>query len=116
MPWSRLDDELLDHHKIASAGQELGKNGRAIAIGFFAMSLMWSNRHLSDGVLPLSVVEGFGAYVDRPRAVANALRRAGLFDRHRRGYVIHDFAQYNPSAEQIKKRRADRHTRGNGHT
>jgi hypothetical protein len=118
--WARLDDELLDHPKVSIAGRALGKNGRVIAIGFYAMSLMWSNKHLSDGVLPEAVLEGFSVYVVNPLAVADALAQAGLFDKHEGGYRIHDFKDFNPSAAAIKrKRREDRERkaqqRANGH-
>jgi hypothetical protein len=107
--WARLDDELLDHPKVSLAGRAIGKNGRVIAIGFYAMALMWSNKHLSDGVLPVDVLEGFSVYVANPLAVADALAKAGLFDKGRGSYRIHDYAEHNPSASQIKaKRKADR--------
>jgi hypothetical protein len=107
--WARLDDELLDHLKISAAGLTIGKNGRVIAIGFYAMALMWSSKHLTDGFLPVDVLQGFRTYVDKPLAVADALAEAGLFDRHDRGFKIHDFKDYNPSAVEIKrKRREDR--------
>jgi hypothetical protein len=120
--WARLDDELIDHHKVFAAGKRLGtKDGPAIALGMFAVSLMWSNKHLTDGFLPTSTVEGF-RHVDKPLAVADALAQAGLFDRVEGGFEIHDFAEYNPSARAIKaKRKEDRvrkqreRAKGNGH-
>ena len=107
--WARLDDQLIDHPKVAVAGKAIGPNGRVIALGFFSMALMWCNKHLSDGVLPLEVVEGFRSYVVHPVSVADALVHAGLFEKHNRGYRIHDYTDYNPTASQVKKRRADRH-------
>lgn len=107
--WARLDDELLTHQKVSHAGRLVGKNGRAIVIGFYAMCLMWSNRHLTDGVVPVDVLEGFSAYVVNPLAVADALATAGLFEKGTDGYRIHDFTDYNPSAAEVKrKRREDR--------
>ena len=115
--FSRLEDELLDHPKISVAGQEIGgKNGRVIAIGFYAMALMWSNRHLTDGVLPLAAIETFRSHVGDPLAVADAFVRAGLFDKTEtvghspkpdRAFRIHDFREFNPSAAAIKKKRRE---------
>src|SRR5205085_11324439 len=106
--WARLDDELLDHEKVSVAGRAIDrKNGRVIAIGFFSMALMWANKHLSDGVLPIEVIEGWGSYVGNPLAVADALATAGLLEDHAKGYRIHDFTDYNPTAAQVRKRRAD---------
>jgi hypothetical protein len=107
--WARLEDELLDHPKISQAGRAIGKNGRVIAIGFYAVALMYCNRHLSDGYLRFDVVEGFASYVFNPLAVADALATAGLLDKTDTGYRIHDYREYNPSAAEIKRRRkADR--------
>jgi hypothetical protein len=108
--WSKLDDGLLDHPKVSAAARELAtKNGRVIVIGFYSMALMWRNRHLTDGVLSDAVIEGFGSYVSKPAAIADALMHAGLFERHEAGYRIHDFRDYNPSAVEIKhRRRVDR--------
>jgi hypothetical protein len=111
--WARLDDELIDHIKVFEAGERLGKNGPAIALGFYAVALMWSNKHLTDGFLPLTTIKKF-THVEDPLTVADALTRAGLFDRingtgRENGYRIHDFGDYNPSAAAIrKKRKADR--------
>lgn len=106
--WARLDDALIDHRKIAAAGGFLHRNGdgEAIALGFFAVGLMWSNKHLTDGFLPERVVSGF-RHVKQPLAVADALVKAGLFERKEGGFQIHDFADYNPPAERIKKKREE---------
>jgi hypothetical protein len=103
--WARLDDGLIDHRKVFIAGEAIGKNGAAVAIGFFAVGLMWTNKHLTDGYLPLAVVKSF-RHVDRPIAVANALTKAGLWDRNGSGWVIHDYHDFNFTASQIKAKRA----------
>jgi hypothetical protein len=104
--WARLDDELIDHRKIFLAGDRLGKNGPAIALGFYAVGLMWSNKHLSDGVLPLAIVKKFPHVAD-PLEVARALVTAGLWERNGTGWKIHDFAEFgNPSSAAIKAKRS----------
>jgi hypothetical protein len=106
--WARLDDGLLDHPKISIAGRQIGTSGRAIAIGFYAMALMWSNKQLSDGFIPSAVLETFAVYVKNPVAVADALVAAGLFERDRKhdGYRIHDYADHgNPTRAEIKRKR-----------
>jgi hypothetical protein len=106
--WARLDDELLDHRKVFDAGKRIGANGPAIAIGMYAVSLMWANKHLTDGYLPKTTIESF-RHVKDPLAVADALAHAGLFDKVDGGFAIHDFGEYNPSAKAIKdKRKEDR--------
>ena len=107
--WARLDDELIDHRKIFIAGEAIGKNGPAIAIGFYAVGLMWCNKHLSDGYLPLPIVKSF-RHVDNPTSVADALTKAGLWEKNGAGFQIHDYAEFgNPSAARVKaKRRRDK--------
>jgi hypothetical protein len=104
--WSRLDDELIDHRKIFAAGELIGKNGPAIAIGFYAVALMWANKHLTDGHLPMPVIKSF-RHVENPTSIADALAKAGLLDKNGNGFQIHDFEEWNPSAKAIKKKRKD---------
>jgi hypothetical protein len=106
--WSKLDDALIDHRKIFTAGRLIGKNGPAIALGFYTVGLLWSNKHLSDGFLPEDVILGV-RHVDNPRSIVDALVKAELFEKVAGGFQIHDFDEYNPLAKTIKtKRREDR--------
>jgi hypothetical protein len=99
--YARLDDALIDHRKVFVAGEALGENGLAIAIGFYAVGLMWVNKHLADGHIPQSVVRRF-PHVEDPIAVADALVKAGLWEKNGSGYAIHDYAAYgNPSRAEI---------------
>jgi len=102
--WARLDDELIDHHKLFAAGEVIGKNGAAVALGFYAVGLMWSNKHLTDGYLPLAVIKGF-PHVDNPVSIADALTKAGLWEKNGSGFLIHDFSDWNPPAAAVKARR-----------
>lgn len=107
--WARLDDELMDHSKVFDAGEAIGKNGPACAIGFYAIGLMWSNKHLTDGFLPMAVVKSF-RHVANPITIADALVKAGLWEKNGgSGYQIHDFHDHNPKAAKVKaKRRRDK--------
>lgn len=103
--WAKLDPELLDHGKVFVAGEKIGPNGPAIALGVYAVGLMWSNKHLTDGFIPNEVVRSL-RHVANPRAVAAALTAAGLWEKNGRGYQIHDFLEFgNPPAARIKARR-----------
>lgn len=103
--WARLDDGLIDHRKIFEAGARLGKNGAAIALGLYAVGLMWCNKHLSDGQLPIDVVKQF-PHVQNPLHVADALTHVGLWEKNGKGYQVHDFGDFNPTAKDVKARRA----------
>jgi len=130
--WSRLDDALLDHRKVLHAAELLGPNGRAIAIGLHAAALMYANKHLTDGFVPLSAIQTWqlANAVDS----AAAMVRSALWTRAKRhgieGYQVHDFGAYNHTAADVlayrdreakRKRRARRSwksakaARKNGH-
>jgi hypothetical protein len=106
--WSRLDDALIDHRKIFYAAEVLGKNGGVMAVGMYAIGLMWCNKHLTDGFLPAAVVRSF-PHAHNPLALASALVAAGLWAREKRdgvaGFAVHDFASMNPSGDAVRARR-----------
>jgi len=104
--YARLSDELIDHRKIFVAGEAIGKNGPALAIGVYALGLMWANKQLTDGLLPNAVVRSFSRYVADPKLIADALTKAGLWEKNGDGFKIHDYHEYgNPSAAHVLKRR-----------
>ena len=104
--WARLDDALIDHHKISDAGDRLGKNGQALALAVYAVALMYCNKHLTDGFPSDAVVKNF-RHVEQPLRVADALAKVALFERVPGGFKIHDFHDYNPTAGDVKKRQRD---------
>lgn len=104
--WSRLDDALLDHRKVFDAGDRIGKNGPAIALGLYVIGLMWTNKQLSDGFLPLPVVKRF-RHCDKPLAMAQALVKAHLWDEVEGGFKIHDFHDMNDSAREVRQRQKE---------
>lgn len=108
--WVKLDDALIDHRKIFVAGKLLGTNGPAIALGFYTVGLLWTNKHLQDGFLPVEVIEGL-RHVKEPLSVADALVKAELFDKADGGFRIHDYHDFNPSAAAIKKKRKEERLR-----
>jgi hypothetical protein len=99
--WARLDDGLIDHPKIYAAGTAIGKHGRLLAIGLFAYGLVWSNRHLTDGLIPVGVVADL--HVDH---LVVALVKAGLWERVDAGFRIHDYHAWNPPAADVIANRA----------
>lgn len=104
--YARLDDELLDHRKIFIAGAALGKEGPGLALALYVLGLMYSNRHLTDGHLDREVVTQF-SHFSKPLSVADALVKAGLWEKNGNGFQIHDYEEWNPSAKAIKRKRKD---------
>jgi len=102
--WTRLDDALQDHPKVFRAGASLGPDGPAIALGVYTALLMWSNRYLTDGALPIDVVRRL-PHVRKPMAVAAALVAAGLWEPDIDGFRIHDFHVFNWSAAKVRQHR-----------
>jgi len=91
MGWLRVDDAFTDHPKIA------GLSDRAFRA--HVEGLVYCARYLTDGQIPRAKA---------PSArVTGELERAGLWSSTKRGFVIHDFLDYNPSkAETLDKRAA----------
>jgi hypothetical protein len=92
MGWLRLDDAFGDHPKV------IGLSDRAFRA--HVEGLVYCARYLTDGQVPK-------AKGPVPR-VAVELERAGLWSSTKRGWVIHDFLDYNPSKAEVE---ADREAR-----
>lgn len=121
MVWTKLDDGVLDHPKVAAAGP--------IGWALWSASLVYANRNLTDGFVPYAVARRLLALEwtdpttegDNPkvwnlsmtsghsgvdgddvteRTIA-ALCTLGLWDEVPHGYLIHDFDDWNPSKEKV---------------
>ena len=139
MAWTKLDDRFSEHPKVLAVGP-LGMVVHVRAMGYVA-------RNLTDGFIPSAIVSTFTAgfdsvavrraslevdspasetmvdasSVDWPRLLVDA----GLWERARGGFRIHDHLEYNPRREQVEadrkataqrvaRWRAGRKTDGNG--
>ena len=91
--WVKLDDGFAKHPKIT------GISDAALRLHLEAMC--YSAAYLTDGRVPRSVV-------DRRGRAASSLEQAGLWERDQsgNGWVIHDWAEYQPRADSVLKRRA----------
>lgn len=103
--WSRLDDALLDHPKVQIAGAMLGGgDGEALVQAMVSIALMWTNKQLTDGFLPVETVQRFKQF-RQPMKVADALVAVKLWHREADGFRIHDFHHYNDPAADIRAER-----------
>jgi hypothetical protein len=98
MPWIRLDDQFPDHPKVIAAGP--------MAAWLHVCGIGYCNRLLTDGLIPKGQVRKL-ADADDAMALATRLVEVGLWEEVEGGYRIHDFLDYQPSAEQVKAERAD---------
>ena len=102
MTWFKLDDDFFAHPKVLEAGNA--------AIGLFARLGSWCSKHNHQGHVPTIVATSSGT-----RREIDALIRAGMLEPTDGGYLIHDFNDYNPTAEQVaevKAKRAEAGRRG----
>ena len=90
-----MDDKFHSHLKVITAGNA--------AVGLFARAGCWCSDHNSDGVIPFPVAALFG----KPKEI-EALLAVGLWAKTDTGYVMPDFLEFNPSAEEVAERRAKR--------
>lgn len=103
---SLLLDELFDHSKIIRAGVQIGGyHGVAAALGFYSASILYANRHLTDGVLPREVVL-LWPHSKQPSTIIKALVAVGLWEPCDGGWRIHDFHDHNDKAVTVKEKRA----------
>lgn len=104
--WLKLDDGIIEHPKMYAAGRHLGAEptGRQRAFCVFCEGLAWVNRHLTDGFIPAAVVQSL-RMDRRPGDVAAvlALEDVRLWERVDGGFQIHDYHDWNPSADEVRE-------------
>lgn len=109
MTWTKLDDACSTHPKARLAGNE--------AWALWAAAVVYCNRYLIDGFVPLEALANDCLPVPisavRARKLAERLVEAricqggaGLFERSEHGYFVHDFLDWNPSKAEVEERQA----------
>jgi hypothetical protein len=94
--WTKIDGDFHSHPKVRAVGNK--------AVGVYVRELSWSNAYGTDGRIVPADLSVFGAtLVD-----AKALVRAGLWDVADGGWQVHDFADYQPTAESVNGHRSKR--------
>jgi hypothetical protein len=100
MAWAKLDDGFMTHPKALAAG----KDGRAL----FIAGLLYAARELTDGAISDTALPLIATAAEvRGKATAAKLVAVGLWETAGEGWQIHDYHDYNPSADaERSKRRA----------
>lgn len=93
MSWFRLDDSFYDHPKVIRAGNA--------AVGLWVRCGTYSARYLLDGTVPNDVARRHGRTGEVDRLLA-----ARLWVPTEEGFLMPDYLEYNPSAEQVLADRA----------
>ncbi|MFE7954421.1 hypothetical protein [Streptomyces sp. NPDC057413] len=98
MPWARFDDRFPSNRKV-----RLLSDG---AFRLYVSAICWSAENLTDGVIKTAELR-LVADVRASRTRAKELVEAGLFEVVEGvGWKIHDYHEYNPTAEQVRADRA----------
>lgn len=96
MPWAKIDDGLHGHRKIRRAWKE----SRA-SLGLHLMALSYCGAHPdTNGFVDEEFVEEKLPRVKEREAVTGVLERNEMWHRGIRGWHIHDYLEYNPTAEK----------------
>jgi len=97
--WTKLDDGFLGHPKILAAGDQCEL--------LYVRALVYSARYLTDGFISRAALASL-TRAKRPEELADKLVEVGLWedDFDEDGWRIHDYHDYNPSAEEVKRERA----------
>ena len=96
MSWFKVDDTLPMSPKVLSC--PLG------AIGLWTICGAWSCQQLTDGFIPRAFVEAIRSN-EASASFASDLLRVGLWEEVEGGYQFHDWAEYQPSAREVKEER-----------
>lgn len=91
--WFRVDDNFAQHPKVLHAGNA--------ATGLWVRCGTYSARYLTEGAIPAEIAHNYG----RPREI-EALVASQLWVENGDGFLMPDYLDYNPSAEQIETQRA----------
>lgn len=114
MGWVKVDDQFSRHPKVLRAGP--------LAAWLHVCALTYCSQYMTDGFVPTAAVNGLtdfsmikmppfrnrmGQTSNCPDAMdlAPSLVDAGMWMEVEGGYQIHDYLDYNPSREEVQKKR-----------
>jgi hypothetical protein len=97
--WFRIDPGAAFDKKVEMAGNE--------AFGAWTRAGAWSAGNLTDGMIPRAT-----AHKIAPRRVWERAIAAQLVEELPDGYKIHDYLDWNPSAEEVRAKSAKRSAAG----
>ena len=95
MSYQLVDDQMHCHRKIVKAGNEA--TGAWMRIG------NWCSAHLTDGMIDHEVALLFA----KREAVLDRLVNVGLLERDGADFRVHDYLDWNPTANEVKEKREE---------
>lgn len=106
MVWFKVDDRFHRHKKVRQLEPNWSLEGLA-AVGMWTLCGDWAADEQTDGFVPSTVVRGF----DRDLGLTQLLLDVDLWERSERdgeiGIQFHDWEDWQPTSEEIEKKRAD---------
>lgn len=97
MTWFKVDDSFHSHPKVLAT--------EPAALGLWVIAGSWSSDNLTEGFVPDHVLPRL---LPDSAKLARALVTAGLWKRMQGGYTFHDWTDFNPTAEQEKRKKQAR--------
>ena len=97
MAWVRLDDSYGRNPKVLAAGP--------LCRDLYILALCWCNNQLSDGYIPSSIICTLSPGLRAAGRIASRLVELGLWEQVPGGYQVHDYAEYQPTREEVLSRR-----------
>ena len=115
MGWAKFDDRWATHPKLMAAGTTPTEVLEAKALD--ASAICYSAGQETDGFIPDSALVILAAGHRSPKRIAGRLVEVGRWarDDERKGYMIHDYLDFNHSrADAEAKRQAERDRKASG--
>ena len=106
MAYTNTDYSFWTNPKVRAAGKD--------AALLYIAGNGFCNEYLTDGFISDTDIEtvAFNAFLRSPKRAVEALMIAGLWDRVRGGYKIHDYLDYNKSKKEIEELRSKKTAAG----
>lgn len=98
MAWVKLDDKFRVHPKLLAVSPVAG--------WLWVCALGYCNDHFTDGAVPGRGLIGVAPTIRNPLRYAEELVKAGLWATTESGWQIHDYHDYQPTAEEVIAKKA----------
>lgn len=97
MPWGRFDDGYASNRKVRKLSDQ--------AFRLDVAGILWCAKYSTDGFIQEDDLPLLCSEIRSPNGKADELVTKGRWERVEGGWLIHDYLDYNPSAEQIQEER-----------
>ena len=107
MAWAKLDDGMPTHPKVMAAGP--------MAFALDVAAICYSNKHLTDGFIATHALPAVLPGMSAPKRHADKLVEVGRWDQVDGGWKIHDFHDFQPTADhqrEVSRKRAEAGSKG----